>query len=116
MANDVYAYAVAVFEYDGTRQEAFDFIDGLFRDDGFATNIELLEAEVVQWSDPVANQAITSERGGLTFNKFTVSLQLRFLTDGDYSECQKWVVDRLMTDEPKTHMFVQLVRLSIAKR
>lgn len=116
MANDVYAYAVAVFEYDGDRQNAFDFIDGLFRDDGFATGIEMLEAEVVQWSDPVANQAITEQRNGTAFNKFTVSLQLRFTTDGNYSDCQRWVVDRLMTDEDKTHMFIQLVRLSLARR
>ena len=108
---DMYAYVVGIFEHDSDQAGALAFILGAL--DGVGVeDFTMLEIEVTQWSDPIANVPLEFMRSGTTFRKFTVTAQMRFKIDGSYPEAQKWLTTKLYVDEPKTHMNLQSFRLS----
>lgn len=111
---DMYAYVVGIFEYDTDQAGALAYIMQALEGAG-VENLELLEIEVTQWSDPIANKPLEFARDAKTFRKFTMTVQMRFVIEGNYAEAQKWVTDRLYADEEHTHMNIQTLRLSGAK-
>lgn len=110
----MYAYVVGVFEYDSDQAGALNYLLRALDGSG-VEDFQVLEIEVTQWSDPIANVPLEITRAAGTFRKFTMTVQMRFVIDGGYPEAQQWLADKLYAEESKTHMNIQTMRLSGAK-
>lgn len=111
---DMYAYVVGIFEYDSDQAGALEYLLTALDGSG-VEDFQVLEIEVTQWSDPIANVPLEITRAAGTFRKFTMTVQMRFVIDGGYPEAQQWLADKLYAKESKTHMNIQTMRLSGAK-
>lgn len=110
----MYAYVVGIFEYDSDQAGALNYLLTALDGSG-VEDFQVLEIEVTQWSDPIANVPLEITRAAGTFRKFTTTVQMRFVIDGGYPEAQQWLADKLYAEESKTHMNIQTMRLSGAK-
>nr|DAX02337.1 MAG TPA: hypothetical protein [Caudoviricetes sp.] len=111
---DMYAYVVGIFEYDSDQAGALNYLLSALDGSG-VEDFQVLEIEVTQWSDPIANVPLEITRAAGTFRKFTMTVQMRFVIDGGYPEAQQWLANKLYAEESKTHMNIQTMRLSGAK-
>lgn len=115
MAMDMFASVIGVFEYKGTREDAMNFVLDALSGDNVARDFTMLEIEITQWTDPVANEPIVVTRAAGDFHKFNFSAAFRFTVDGNYVDAHRWVTGRLYQQEEVTHMNLQTLRLSGAQ-
>lgn len=102
-----YATVVALFELEGKNNEAQAWVLSKVEPIGRVESID-----VTKWVDVYRNEAVVVQRDGGEFGKFSTTIDLIFESDNGYSDAQMQIVNALSSEEERTHMNIQSVRLT----
>lgn len=106
----VYAKVIALMEYKGELVEASQFLLDRLVPNEKVYGLEVIRHNVTQWTDPNTNEKIINNGR----YKYTVETAMNFVFDGNYSQCQQWLVDCLMKNEELSYMTIQMIDLTMA--